>query len=497
MNDAPLPGHAEQPSEIICSDCGRFVGALTRCPHCGARVPVRMSLRVFRYAALILATAGLGLLYLMATHRAIPLVRVADIKPTMNFAYVRVAGTVTGDARIFKEGERARSLRFMVDDGTGEIQVSAYQAQARKLVDADRVPRLGDRVEVSGSLGIGPNDDMILRLQVADQLALTRAAMPTTPLGDIDEGMIGTSLMIEGRITRVAAPAGQSRAPWTVTVDDGTGRQEITFWEDIYAEIRDKILLIAGTPVSARVDVRSYRGKLQLALSRGADLEFPGAGSTSNLTAGPGAPGGYAAREIALADVGPDLAGQEVKLTARVVDLRTPEAGSKAPYEIIFREGEKELTVVYWDNVAKYLTGNKPAIGALMSVRGRVALYKDKLQIKVNHSGQLSLVDVVPAPPAAAAAEPVKAGAVTKAMIGQSCVVRGKLGEPQSIRSGVIYPLTDESGSIQVVLWDRNVPGPDRDRLSTGVTVTVSGQVHEYQGTMELVPPNPQSLRVE
>jgi DNA/RNA endonuclease YhcR with UshA esterase domain len=124
-------------------------------------------------------------------------------------------------------------------------------------------------------------------------------------------------------------------------------------------------------------------------------------------------------------------------------------------------------------------------------------LYKDKLQIKVNHSGQLSLVDVVPAPPAAAAAEPVKAGAVTKAMIGQSCVVRGKLGEPQSIRSGVIYPLTDESGSIQVVLWDRNVPGPDRDRLSTGVTVTVSGQVHEYQGTMELVPPNPQSLRVE
>ena len=82
-------------------------------------------------------------------------------------------------------------------------------------------------------------------------------------------------------------------------------------------------------------------------------------------------------------------------------------------------------------------------------------------------------------------------------MLKQTCTVRGKLGEPRSIRGGVIFPLTDDSGEIQVVLWDRRVPGAERDRLAAGAVVLVSGEVDEYRGALQVVPAKPQHIRVE
>ena len=138
-----------------------------------------MSVRVFRYAALGLGTIGLGLLYLMAIHRELPVVKIGEIKPTMNFAYVRVVGTVAGDPRIFKEVGKVRSLRFTVDDGTGEISVTAFRSQAEDLVDQHKVPASGDRVEVAGALSITADDDVVMRLQVPEHLILTRAEVPS------------------------------------------------------------------------------------------------------------------------------------------------------------------------------------------------------------------------------------------------------------------------------------------------------------------------------
>jgi DNA/RNA endonuclease YhcR with UshA esterase domain len=497
MNDAPLPGQSEQPSDIMCPSCGRFVGALTRCPHCGASVQKRLSIRVFRYAALLLGTVGLGLLWLMATHREIPLVKVESIKPTMNMAYVRIAGTISGDARIFKEGEHVRSLRFMVDDGSGEMSVNAYRAQAQALVDQDRVPRSGDHVELAGSLGIMGDDQVVMRLQVPEQLVLTRAEMPVTALKDISQDLVGNSLMIEGTLAKVSPPREGSKAPWTIAVKDASDQREIMFWADVYDEIRDKILLQPGTAIRARVGVKTYRDELQLSLARGADLEFPTARSPAKLAAGPAAPT-TDAQEIALGDITADMAGRVVKIQGRVAEIRTPTAGSKAPTELILQDGDKQIAVVYWDVVAQHLGQNQPVVGALMGVRGMVNVYKEKIQVKVNHSEQLTLLDVVPsATPAVQPGGELTIAAVTLSMTGTTVTVRGTLGEPSSIRNGVTYPLTDNSGSITLLLWDRSVPGADRDRLTTGANVVVSGVVHEYKGTLELVPASARAIQMQ
>jgi len=90
-------------------------------PVYGPQVKRPMRVRVLQIASLVLAVAGLILLYLYSVNRDIPTVRVSEITPTMNFAYVKVSGNVTSDAYIFKSG----GVVFNLHDGSGEIRRQA------------------------------------------------------------------------------------------------------------------------------------------------------------------------------------------------------------------------------------------------------------------------------------------------------------------------------------------------------------------------------------
>ncbi|MCX7009342.1 MAG: hypothetical protein NTY53_19200, partial [Kiritimatiellaeota bacterium] len=61
MDEQGKPVAESNAQEITCPKCGRYVGPRTRCPHCGTRQPQRVSLRVLRIAAVLLATVGLFL----------------------------------------------------------------------------------------------------------------------------------------------------------------------------------------------------------------------------------------------------------------------------------------------------------------------------------------------------------------------------------------------------------------------------------------------------
>lgn len=454
--------------------------------------------RLFRYVALVVGTVGLGLLYLSALHREIPVVKIGEIKPAMNFAVVRVVGAVSGDARIFKEGEHVRSLRFTVDDGSGEILVQAYKSQAQALVDKYGLPREGDHVEVTGSLGVLEGDDIAMRVQVPERLVLMRADTKPMALRDVTSSMIGKNIVVEGTIAKAIAPKPGSKAPWTIVITDAGGQQEIAFWQDIYDEIRDKVLLAPGAPIRARVAVRSYKDKLQLALSQGMDIEFIAAHAAKSMVAGPGAPSGETPL-TPVGDVTAAMAGKAVKVSGRVTQVKVPEQGSKAPYKVTLQEGDKQVSVIYWDTVARHLDDNsKPVVGALMTAKGQVNEYKGRLQIKIGNSADLTLVDVTPASkPQVEPAREVGIGTITTAMVGKKCTVRGVLGEPRSIKGGVIYPMTDGSGSIKLVLWDKSVSGPGRDALAAGCQVVVTGKLLEYKGDLELAPDTIEAVRIE
>ena len=63
--------------------------------------------RCLKYGAVVLAVAGLILLYLMARHSEVPEIKIAGITPMMNFGLVRIKGLVEKDAgSLKKKGQR-------------------------------------------------------------------------------------------------------------------------------------------------------------------------------------------------------------------------------------------------------------------------------------------------------------------------------------------------------------------------------------------------------
>ena len=161
-----------KPRGDICPSCDRFIGTKDVCPYCDADSAKSPLLKHLRYAALILALLGLGLLYLMSIRREIPLTRIEEITPMMNFAYVRIAGKVPRPPYIAKKKGEVDYLSFLVDDGTGELRVAVYREAARVLVAEQRVPTRGAMVDVAGSLSVPADGRRKLTLQVPGHLKL-------------------------------------------------------------------------------------------------------------------------------------------------------------------------------------------------------------------------------------------------------------------------------------------------------------------------------------
>ena len=100
---------------------------------------------------------------------------------------------------------------------------------------------------------------------------------------------------------------------------------------------------------------------------------------------------------------------------------------------------------------------------------------------------KVKLVDDTPASaPAVDASQAVPVSSITAAEKGQTKVVKGTLGAPRALRGGVVYALTDETGSIDLVLWESIIPAEVLGALAEGVKVAATGEVGEYDGKLQL-----------
>jgi DNA/RNA endonuclease YhcR with UshA esterase domain len=379
-------------------------------PIYGPQVKRPMRVRVLQVASLVLAVVGLGLLYLYSVNRDIPTVKVADITPTMNFAYVQISGEVTRDAYVFKSG----GVVFNMHDGSGEIAVMGGRAQAEALENAGKLPRRGDQVKVAGSLSVSADQDVKLRMQSADQLVLHR-------------------------------------------------KRKATFVSE-----------------------------------------------TS---------------KIHLANITPAQKGDQITVLGKLKEVSVPPPGSKAPYELTLEEDGTELAVIFWDKVFQDLEQKLPTLGKMIRATGRVDVYKETIQLKVWEASDLrevaetevlkkavlpsevadlsaDLSAVASAKEEALAKEEGPSGMsriadITADKKGVVFTIVGTLGEPKSIRGGVIYPITDDSGEMVVLFWDKQVSGEERDALESGIRLRVTAPLEVYKGVLELIPADVGAFRVE
>ena len=132
---------------------------------------------------------------------------------------------------------------------------------------------------------------------------------------------------------------------------------------------------------------------------------------------------------------------------------------------------------------------DKTTVGAVFEIEGVVEVYQDKLQLKVASGYKVKAIESAPAPATVAPAAPVASGisAITAADKGQTRTVQGTLGAPRDLQGkGTAYAISDESGTLDLILWDSTVPAAVRDTLKEGAKVSATGVVGEYEGKLQL-----------
>ena len=500
-----LPGHETQSDEMNCPSCGRFVGAVTKCPYCGAKVSKRMSLTATRWAAVLLATIGLFLLYLMAKNREIPVVQLGKIEPTWNFGLIRVEGTVATDARPFKSG---RGMSFNVDDGTGRMVVFTTERQMEALKEMNLVPKAGDRIAFDAQLNIS-DDKSNLKISGLKTFVLERAPADAVRIADLNVKLAGKTVSIVGQTAGLKPPAEGTNQPWKLTLSDGTGEIEVSFWPAEYAQLANPAELErSGTWVRARVDVGKYQNQVQVKLGSGKDLEIlpeapeipgaylspaekaaakvaakvePEAAPAPVVEEAPAAPalkrdfsrGRLGSAVEPIAAVTADRKGGRVKIAGAVVFVG--EKKGNQPVSVIVKdEAGDSIYVKYFDDVAAELD-EAPAKGDAVEVEGVVDAWNGKASILVQDAAKW--VKTGKAAPA-----PAKKKAAAKKAAGRT----GVLGAPRDLAGkGVAYPFKEGETEIDLIIWNDSVAG--LPELAEGMTVCVEGaREGEYEGKAQL-----------
>ena len=153
----------------LCFSCERFIGPADVCPYCGMDSVKSPVLKKLRYTALVLALIGVAYLYLMAAWTKPGITKIGDVTPTMNFARMTIQGHVKRTAYVGHQHGVTNYVSFVVQDGTGELQVRAYRDVAR-AVAAQGLPEQGEGVTVDGVLKVSAQGVLRLFLQKAELL---------------------------------------------------------------------------------------------------------------------------------------------------------------------------------------------------------------------------------------------------------------------------------------------------------------------------------------
>jgi len=346
---------------VQCPHCGHYAGPAGRCAKCGMQLGQRMGLRVLRISALAVATVGLFLLHLYATHRELPLVRIGEVTPMMNFASVRVEGVLESDARRIRSG----SVLYVVDDGTGTIPVFFDRPAGEKL------PKAGTRVSVVGSLGVGAGNKVRLSGQ---SIELIPGAVETQEselkLSDITSEQKDARMTVYGRVSKIWKPRPGSKAPHRIVLSDSSGSLDIVHW------FVPETQIAVGDELEIRGTVGVYDGQVQLKVWQAEDIQ--------PLEAEPPASGALKISAIT------------EKMEKQVVSVEgVLGAPQSIPGGVLYplADSSGTIVVVFWD---KQISGEeRDALdeGVRVRITAPVKVYRGKLELVPKDVGAFQVLE--------------------------------------------------------------------------------------------------------
>lgn len=478
-----------------CPSCGRYVGPRDACPYCAARTSGRLPIRALKLAAIVLATAGMAVLWFVATRTEVPSVAIGRVGATMNLAYVRIAGRCIS---VPSYDPQIGYLGFWVADETGELYVTSYRAETQKLIEEERVPALGDQVAVAGTLRIR-EDFRSLTVNVPESVAITRARPESCPIGAITPGQAYRRVRVRGQVRQVIEPY---PALTLITLRDETGTIDLALSDDLMALSSVTPTVEVGQSVEVEAAVSRYRETAQLVPASAADIVVLDASVP------------VAEHRFVMGLCSADV-GEWVSLRGIVTDVDPFLKGLRVTLD----DGSGKITVLLWEGVYEDLADDL-VMGVEISVQGELAEYRGELEVvpqlpgdvRVIASAHLARATYEPPEterPAAPSPSPSPASIerstpelplghlasltpvqdITPARVGEWITLEGNVVGASSFSHGFKLTLDDGGAQIALLLWhDVYDSCRDRSRLAVGATVLTTGEINQYEGTLQIEP---------
>ena len=418
-------------------------------------------MRAFKYGSLVLAVVGVAILLLIARGSQVPVVQIGNLSGTMNWAYVRVEGTVTRQPA-YDAGEG--TLRLWVGDGSGELMVMAYRSEADWLVNEGLVPVMGDAVALEGTLRI-KEEFQYLVLNVPQHTELRPGEPVEVAIDQVAADRLYERVTVRGVIRDDRTPYEGLRV---LTLRDASGEIDVTLPTDAAALTGAWPDLRAGQPVAVTGAVDSYRGMPQIAVGRAADvLVLDGALAI--------------AREQRIGDLQAADNGAMVAVEGVVAKVHPFSAGVK----LVLDDGSGTVTLLLWQDLYESLDqGDALVEGTLVRAQGEVAEYQGELEIVPELPSDVTILAV-----AERVVPERHLGELSPDDRGQVVRVEGVLKSLRTFSAGARGILDDGTGTVTLLLWQEVYDGlPAPSSLVPGAVLRVEGEVAEYKGELEVVP---------
>lgn len=475
-----------------CPSCGRFVGPLEQCSHCGAFVKKRIQLKYLRLACLLLAILGIALLVYAARSTATPTAKINSIGATMNYAYVRIEGTVTRGPLYDPD---TQALRFYIADETGEIQATTFRDVTQQLVAQDKIPGAGDKISVEGSVRVR-DDYSVFTVLSADKLNLIQPTPTERNMGDIGHADELRYIVVRGDVREIRQPY---QGLTIVTLGDASGELDVAVNSDVEKLYGAIVPFALGDTVESKGIVTYFRDAPQLSLRHPKDFEKL---ATENT----------AATITRIGELDATRVDQRIQISGLVTRVSKFSQGMRAT----IADDTGELTLVLWQNVyGQIANAGELTQGAQVTATGKLTRYYGDFEIQPNRADDVKIsapiVQAVQTPPAngsaateatrepsnfplptrvpTAAAIARKNADLTQADMGTMVIVQGKITRAAEFSQGMRLTLDDGSGTIILLLWtDVLAKLTNRELLQQGAVVRVTGKIDVFGDALEIVP---------
>ncbi len=190
-----------------CPSCGMEIPDDSEiCPYCTARVHKRIKIRSIYIIALALLIVASSYAALAFVASEVEITKIADLGINDNYNFVHVRGTVVEYPRTYDTNYGVNELLFTISDGTGDIVVKIYRDLVDRVVYENKVPGIGDTVDVQGtftygtSKGIIVNNIEFLKVTKTSFRQVKLKALATASPWDFKNG---DAVSVEGNITSV------------------------------------------------------------------------------------------------------------------------------------------------------------------------------------------------------------------------------------------------------------------------------------------------------